>query len=307
MQTNRPLTDFASLDFETACAAVAALQAQEDERINPVCHTRLLDHGKRTHRVIVCYHGYTNCPFQFQTLGEHFFAVGDNVFIPRLPYHGLRDRMTEEQARLTAGDLIRFTNQTIDIACGLGEEVVLTGLSAGAIMAAWAAHFRPEVHTAIVAAPSLGLPGFPVWASDALAWLMHYLPNFFIWWDQKAKAKIAGAPQAYPRFATRALGEIVALGWQVRRAARTTPPLAQRLAVILSESDAAVHRGLVEQLAQEWQRHAPDRVTLQRFPAHLRIHHDMVDPTQPAQRVDLVYPVWSALANGEPVSGEPIP
>jgi alpha-beta hydrolase superfamily lysophospholipase len=261
-----------------------------------------MDHGARTGRVVVCYHGYTNCPFQFQTLGEHFYNEGCNVLIPRLPYHGIRDRMTPAQARLTAADLVDFTNQTIDIATGLGEEIILTGLSAGAVMAAWAAHFRPEVHTVLVAAPSLGLPGFPRWASDATSWLMHYIPNLFIWWDQKAKADIAGAPQAYPRFATRALGEIVALGRQVRRAARTTAPVAKRLAVIISESDAAVHLGLVEQLAQDWQRHAPDSVAVQRFPAELRIHHDMVDPTQPTQRVDLVYPVFSALATGERVT-----
>jgi alpha-beta hydrolase superfamily lysophospholipase len=286
------------MDFDSARAAVAALQAQDDASINPVCHTRLYDYGMRTRRVVVCYHGYTNCPFQFETLGKHFHGEGANVLIPRLPYHGLRDRMTVEQARLTADDLIRFTNHTIDIATGLGEEIVVTGLSAGAIMAAWAAHFRPEIHTALVAAPSLGLPGFPLWASDFTGWLMHYIPNLFIWWDQQAKAKIAGAPQAYPRFATRTLGEIMALGGEVRRAARTQAPLAKRLVVILSESDAAVHRGLVEQLARDWQRHVPDRVTLQRFPADLKIHHDMVDPTQPAQRVDLVYPIWSALANG---------
>jgi carboxylesterase len=287
------------MDFETARSQVAAMQALDDETINPVCYTRLFDHGKRTRRVVVCYHGFTNCPFQFETLGKHFYSQGDNVFIPRLPYHGLRDRLTKEQARLTASDLIDFTNKTIDIACGLGEEIVLTGLSAGAIMAAWAAHFRPETHTAIVAAPSLGLPGFPVWASDLVGWLLRYMPNLFIWWDQKAKANIAGAPQAYSRFSTRALGEIVALGWQVRRAARTSPPPAKQLAVIISDSDEAVHLGLVEQLARDWQRHVPDRVAIQRFPAHLHIHHDMVDPTQPAQRVDIVYPVWSALANGE--------
>lgn len=293
MPTTRPLTDFA-----TACAHIAAMQALDDATINPVCRTRLYDHGKRTRRVIVCYHGYTNCPFQFEALAKHFHAEGHTVFIPRLPYHGLSDRMTTEQARLTTTDLINFTNQTIDIACGLGDEVVLAGLSAGAIMAAWAAHARPEVHTVVVAAPSLGLPGFPRWASDATSWLMHYLPNLFIWWDQKAKAKIAGAPQAYPRFATRALSEVVALGWQVRRAARTAPPVAKRLAVILSDSDVAVHRGMVEQLAQAWQQHVPDRVTFQRFPADLHIHHDMIDPTQPAQRVDLVYPIWNALATG---------
>ena len=302
MQTSRLSTASINTqaDFETARAQVAALQAQEDETINPVCHTRLLDHGTRTRRVVVCYHGYTNCPFQFQTLGEHFYREGSNVLIPRLPYHGIRDRMTTAQARLTVDDLIRFTNQTIDIALGLGDEVVLAGLSAGAVMAAWAAHYRPEVHTVLVAAPSLGLPGFPLWASDATSWLMHYIPNLYIWWDQKAKAKIKGAPHAYPRFATRALGAVVALGWQVRRAARTQAPLAQRLVVIMSESDSAVHHGLVERLARDWQRHAPDRVIFQRFPAHLHIHHDMVDPTQPTQRVDLVYPILSALANGEP-------
>ncbi|MCC6455336.1 MAG: alpha/beta fold hydrolase [Caldilineaceae bacterium] len=294
MLINHPITDFA-----TARAQVAVLQAQDDAGVNPVCATRLLDHGKRTHRVIVCYHGYTNCPAQFQTLAEELHRAGHTVFVPRLPYHGLSDRMTTEHARLTAADLVAFTNETIDIACGLGEEIVLTGLSAGAIMAAWAAQFRPEVHTAVVAAPSLGLPGWPLWASDATARLMHYIPNLFIWWDQKAKSKIAGAPQAYPRFATRALGEIMAMGRQVRRAARTSPPVAQQVTLLLSDSDVAVHHGVVAQLAHDWQHHAPDRVTFQRFPAHLRIHHDMVDPTQPAQRVDLVYPVWCALCDGE--------
>ena len=294
MSVTQPLTTFAG-----ARAQIAALQAQDDETVNPVCRTRLLDHGQRTRRVIVCYHGYTNCPAQFLTLAEHFHDAGHNVFIPRLPYHGLADRMTTQQSLLTAAELIEFTNKTVDIACGLGDEIVLAGLSAGAIMVAWAAHFRPEVHTAIVAAPALGFPGWPVWASDITCWLARYLPNFFIWWDQKAKDKIEGAPHAYPRFASRAIKEIVALGWQVRRAARLSPPLARHLAVILSDSDSAVHRGLVEKLAQDWQHHAPDRVVFHRFSADLRIHHDMIDPTQPTQRVDLVYPIWRALARGD--------
>src|SRR4051812_43544673 len=96
--------NFAPLDFATARSQIAALQAQErqaqgDATINPVCYTRLLDHGQRTRRVVVCYHGYTNCPFQFQALAENFYAQGNNVFLPRLPYHGLADRMTVAQAR----------------------------------------------------------------------------------------------------------------------------------------------------------------------------------------------------------------
>jgi carboxylesterase len=127
---------------------------------------------------------------------------------------------------------------------------------------------------------------------------MRRMPNVFIWWDQKAKAKIQGAPQAYPRFATRSVGEIVALGREIRRAAAIRPPAAQRLSVIASESDNAVHRGLVLQLATDWIRHAPQRVSYHAFPAHLRVRHDMIDPTQPNQRIDLVYPVLKRMALG---------
>src|SRR4051812_13454293 len=110
MQSKQPPSRFDSTDFAAARAQVEALQAKEqqsdgDATINPVCYTRLFDHGQRTRRVVVCYHGYTNCPFQFQALAEHFYAQGSNVFVPRLPYHGLRDRMSAEQARLTAADL----------------------------------------------------------------------------------------------------------------------------------------------------------------------------------------------------------
>src|SRR3954447_14673841 len=147
MPNTRPSSHATSSDFAVARAQIEALQAKELQShdgatINPVCYTRLFDHGQRTRRVVVCYHGYTNCPFQFQALAEHFHAQGDNVFVPRLPYHGLRDRMSAEQARLTVTDLVDVTNETVDIACGLGEEIILTGLSAGAVMAAWAAQFR---------------------------------------------------------------------------------------------------------------------------------------------------------------------
>ena len=291
LKPNRFLSDPAA-NYTDALARVRAMQALDDATINPICHTYLLAHGQRTPRVVVYLHGYTNCPAQFHTLAQHFHAAGDTVFVPRLPLHGYGDRMTRAHGRLTAAMLIATTNQAVDIACGLGDEVVVMGLSAGANLAAWAAHYRAEVDTVLVAAPSLGLPGWPLWASEVTTRLMRWLPNFFIWWDQKARAQIAGAPYAYPRFATHSLGEVVAVGRQVRQAARTRAPLARRLVVIQTAADAAVHQGLVAQLAADWKSHAPERVHFHTFPADQRIHHDMIDPTQPLQRVDLVYPVW---------------
>lgn len=297
---SRPLLPAAdpAPDYATARARIEALRGQDDAAVNSVCATTLYDHGGPTRRAVVCYHGYTNCPAQFHTLAQYFHAAGDTVLLPRLPHHGRSDRLCLDQARLTAAELVRMTSQTIDIAHGLGDQVILLGLSAGAVMAAWAGQFRADVDSVVVIAPSLGLPGWPVWAGDAAGWLMRRMPNLFIWWDQKAKANILGAPHAYPRFATRSLGEIIALGWEVRRAAAQHPPAAKRLAVIASEADQAVHRGLVSRLAQDWMRQAPDRVSYHTFPAHLLVHHDMIDPTQPNQRIDLVYPLLQQMALG---------
>ena len=286
--------------YADARARFVARQALDDATgalaVNPRCRSYLLDHGARTRRVIIYFHGYTNCPAQFHQLGEQFYRRGDNVLVLRLPWQGLADRLTPLQGRVTAADLAAFTQEAVDIGCGLGEEVILAGLSAGAIMAGWAAQQRADVHTALVCSPSLGFPGWPVWASDSLCYALRRLPNFFIWWDRQAHARIAGAPHAYPRFATRSLAEIVMWGRALRRAAATTPPRARHIVVVASAADKAAHLGLTLALGEAWQRHAPDRVELHTFPADLQVHHDMIDPTQPTQRTDLVYPILLDLS-----------
>lgn len=283
--------------FDDALARMTTLQALDDDpAVNPVCATRLFHHGARTRRVVVCFHGYTNCPAQYEQLGLRFHGAGANVLIPRLPHHGMRDRLSRANEQLRPGDLHMAAQNAIDIACGLGEEIVVTGLSAGGIMTAWAAQHRPEVTLALVVAPSLGLPGWPAWLSDSICWALQYLPNVYIWWDQKAKATILGAPYAYPRFSTRSLAAVVAFGREVRRAAVDQPPQARRIVIVGSPTDEAIQHRLVERLAAAWARHAPDRIERYAFPADWEIRHDMIDPTQPTQQVDKVYPVLMQLA-----------
>ncbi len=285
MPPTRPATSYAA-----AAARCAAWQALDDAAVNPLCRSYLLDHGTRTRRAVVCFHGYTNCPAQFHQLGQEFYRHGDNVVVPRLPWQGLADRMTPLQARVKATALAALTQESVDIACGLGEEVVVIGLSAGAIMAGWVAQTRPDVATALICSPSLGFPGWPVWASDAFCLALRRLPNLFIWWDQKAHERMIGPPHAYPRFATRSLSELVIWGQALRRTAATTPPQAQRIVVVATAADRAAHVGLTLRLGADWQRRAPDRVQVHTFPADQQISHDMIDPTQPDQRTDLVYP-----------------
>jgi carboxylesterase len=279
-----------SSSYADAVARFAARQALDDATVNPLCRSYLLDHGRCTPRAVVYFHGYTNCPAQFHQLGQEFFRRGDNVLVPRLPWQGLSDRMTPLQGHITATGLAALTQESVDIARGLGEEVVVIGLSAGAIMAGWAAQTRPDVQTALICSPSLGFPGWPAWASDALSHAMRRLPNLFIWWDQKARGRIAGPSYAYPRFATRGLAELVVWGQALRHTAATAPPQAQRIVVIATAIDRAAHVGLTLSLGAAWQRHAPDRVRIHTFPADLQIIHDMIDPTQPDQRTAVVYP-----------------
>lgn len=297
------ITDGPANSFDAALTRVAALQALDSEpALNPVCAARIYHHGARTQRVVVCFHGYTNCPAQFEQLGQRFYAAGSNVLIPRLPHHGMQDRMSRANQRLRAADMRQTTQTAIDIARGLGEEVVIVGLSAGGVMSAWAAQFRPDVATALVIAPSLGFPGWPAWLSDVTASLLRRLPNLYIWWDRKAKQHARGAAHAYPRFSTRSLAEVFAFGREVRRTARRQPPLAQRIVVVGSPADRAVHHPLTDLLVEAWSRHVPGRVYPYMFPADWKLIHDMIDPTQPRQQIDKVYPILMQLIQPSPRS-----
>jgi alpha-beta hydrolase superfamily lysophospholipase len=121
--------------YAEAMTRVSALQARDDATVRPDSGSRLWTHGAQTARAIVFYHGYTNAPPQYNLLGEQFFQAGYNVLVPRLPHHGLQDPLTTDQMNLTAEELITLTQETTDIAFGLGERVTIAGLSCGGVMA----------------------------------------------------------------------------------------------------------------------------------------------------------------------------
>jgi esterase/lipase len=50
----------------------------------------------------VLLHGFTNSPTQFQGVGERLFAIGDNVYIPRLPHHAEREAPVSALSRVRA-------------------------------------------------------------------------------------------------------------------------------------------------------------------------------------------------------------
>jgi len=273
-------------DYATARARVAARLAEMPPGVRPECRSKVLDHGSRTRDAYVLLHGLTNCPAQFARFAEILHARGANVLLLRLPYHGLADRMTTEPAKLTAGDIVASASEAVDLAHGYGERVTVIGLSVSGVSAAWIAQTRADVDLTVVIAPFLAPVGTPDWAISPLSNLLRRLPNGFVWWDSRQRENLVGSPYAYPRFATRSIGEAMRLGLDVFARARKSPPAARHILVVTSPADHAISMSRVRELAALWGAKAESKT----FPEDWEVPHDCIDPVQPGAQIERVYP-----------------
>jgi pimeloyl-ACP methyl ester carboxylesterase len=277
-------------DYADALARCTRLVELDGALVNPQCASRFLVHGGRTPRAVVLFHGLANCPLQFSRIADSLYAQGCNVLLPRAPYHGYTDRLTREQARLRAIDLARATDEAVDIAHGLGDTVIVAGLSTGGLQAAWAAQFRPDVARAALICPVFGVGPVPAPLTAAFVRAAATLPDTYLWWDPRARERVPGPRQVYPGYFTRELGQVLRFGLVVQAAARRTRPAARELAVVTSGSDLAVNNTLTAEVVRNWR----DRgavVDTHEFPRALNVGHDVVDPEQPYARPEITCPV----------------
>lgn len=286
----RPVKDYAE-----ATQRIEAWQMEDKTAMNPVCQLQFMTHGGKVTRAIVLVHGYTNCPQQFHDLGLGFYDLGYNVLIAPLPYHGYIDRMTEAHGQLTAEDLASYTDQTIDIAQGLGDQVIVMGLSAGGVMVSWAAQNRSDVTLAVIIAPGFGFNFIPTLLTAAVMNVFTLLPDGFQWWDPMTQAKTPPV-YAYPRFSQHALAQILRLGFVTQVDAQHRSPTAKQIIVVTNANDIAVNNDLTREVVKTWQAHGANLSTYE-FEAKLNLDHDIIDPNQPHQQVDVVYPRLINLVN----------
>ena len=272
-----------------ALARVGELRAAE-AGVNPVCSYGLLDHGRRVARAVVLIHGFTNCPAMYRELAAHLHAGGANVLVPRLPCHGLADRLTTALTGLSAAGMAETGREAALIAGGLGESVTVAGLSLGGVLAAWLGQFQAGVDRAVVISPLFAAPLAPEWASDLAGFAADRLPNLWLWWDPRLRAASPGPPHAYPRFPTHAYGEMLRLGHEVKRAARRAAPACGDLRVLTNLNDPAVNNAATDRLAAAWRAHGAT-VSSYRFPRSQGLLHDLVSPDQVYARTAEVYPV----------------
>ena len=266
-------------------------EADNQDSTRDVCITKLFDHGSQTERVIVLLHGFTNCPEQFAILGRQFYDAGFNVLIPRFPYHGLSDRLTNALAQLRSEDLCRFGDEVINIAHGLGKKVTVMGISGGGTLSAWLAQNRPDLDYSFPIAPFFALNKTPGWAMRLFERLGMTLPNFFMWWDPRTKADNPHAIYyAYPRYPMRAMVEIFRLGTATQIQAKDRPLAARTVAMVINDGEPSVNNDEIINLLGTWQRHGIGNLQQIHFEKSLKLPHDFITPGTPGINIEEIYP-----------------
>ena len=263
-------------DYTEAVTRIADLQALDGPE---VAHgTIFMGQGSKVATAVVLLHGYTNNPEQFREIGEAYHAAGHNVLIPRFPGHGMRDLMTKELSKLDAAALVESTDNAVDIAAGMGENVEVVGLSGGGTMAVWAGYNRDEVTSAVPISPFIEPAGIPVALIRPVTEIVHALPDVYIWWDPSKKEEHL-PPDAYPRFSLRSLTAFLDVGASVvRDDPQRDTTLAQAI-YISNASDKSVNETYGDMVFEEHVGPMSDEVLYYEFDESLGYAHDLIDPT----------------------------
>jgi pimeloyl-ACP methyl ester carboxylesterase len=269
--------------YEEAVARFQQVQQGEQGIVNDLGHSRLPVHGAKTPRVYVMVHGTTNSPEQWQELGETLYARGHNVLILRMPYHGLESHRVNELKRLTAPDLRAYADQAVDIAAGLGDEIVVVGISGGGAVASWMAQNRPEVDRTLALAPFFGVNGVPAFAGTLLINAFSRLPNIVL--DDPLEPR---RDWVYRGEATRGVAAFLALGHNVMQSASRGNRPAGQMIVVTTARDNTANNHSTAKLVDRWRRAGAEVVTFE-FEPSLDIPHNSVDPAADAAKKQLVY------------------
>lgn len=254
---------------------VKTLEARSD--LIPEADSIALLTGSRETTAVVIFHGYTSVPRQFQLVAQGYRAQGYNVWVPRLPYHGSTDRMTEDFSSLSADGLREFADDNVDIATGLGENVVVIGFSGGGSLGAWSGMARPEVTQTILISPLLHPLGFAEWQDRPLVRALRLLPvDIYNWWNPDTEDRgIEG--YNYPRFSLKGIAALLSLShWVDDEARGGEQPVPSRVMLVRNDGDqrldSAYNERYVKRVAD------PARLEIYRIPASAQLLHNFISP-----------------------------
>ena len=198
---------------------------------------------------------------------------------------------------MRSDELARFADSTVEIARGLGDTIVVVGLSAGGVLAGWIAQFHPEVQRAVLIAPAIAPGGVADGDAGGLVILASKLPDI----ERRTAPIDTGRPENVPGITTRGLAELLRLGRRVHDQAEIGPPAVHDIVFLLNERDRTVSEPASLDLGQRWfDRGAAVRIY--RFTAPANLPHNVMELSSRGGNTNLVYPVVEALARGSDVA-----
>lgn len=258
--------------------------------------TKLLHHGEVRPTSVVLFHGLSASPTQFVRFAHDLHERGHNVVVPRLPRHGHSNRFSDALARLTADDLRTTAQESIALAKGLGERVIVAGFSLGGLLALWTAQQEP-VHRAVAISPFLGIALVPNRWMETITETMLKLPNVFPWWDPIARERQL-PEHGYPRYATHAIGQMYRLTRDVQKRAAVEPPRAREIVLVSNRMETAVNNRAIARLVDDLRAAGGARVEHVRL-TDLPLTHDIIEPNRHVAVADRVYPqLFSIIERG---------
>jgi carboxylesterase len=285
-----PAAIAAEPSYAESFALITRRQSQDDSVAVPGGRSILMTRGARTPRVYVLLHGFSDAPTQFSAVGATLFADGDNVYIPRLPHHAERTAPLRALARVRSDELASFGDSTVGIARGLGDTIIVVGLSAGGVIAGWIAQSHAAVHRAVLIAPAIAAGGLSDDEGVGLVALASKMPDI-----ERVRAPDTTRLENVQGITTRGLAELLWLGRRVSAEANHKPSGARHIVFLLNERDRTVSEQASIDLAQQWFDHGA-AVSMYRFDASANLPHNVMELTGRGGNVELVYPVVEALA-----------
>ncbi len=280
-----------TLSYSDALLRIGIRQRHDDSVAVANGRSILMTHGDRATRAYVLLHGFTDAPTQFATVGAHLFADGANVYIPRLPHHAERASPLRAIGRVTSDELARFADSTAQIARGLGDTIIVVGLSAGGVLAGWITEYHPEVLRTVLIAPALAPGRLPTNEGESVVILASKLPEVV----RRTAPVDTARPENIPGINTRGLAELLRLGQRVRDRAAMAPPSVRDVVFLLNEADHTVSEDAALEAAQHWMdRGATPKAY--RFGVGAKLPHNVMELTAHGGNTELVYPIVEALA-----------
>lgn len=284
-------------DYAEALDMIDDLMARDTAEVG--YPTIFMGHGSETETAVVLFHGYTNNPEQFEQLGQTYYDAGYNVLIPRLPGHGMKDTMTKALSEVDVAVLVEATDEAIDIAAGLGENVEVVGLSGGGTLAMWSAYNRDEVTDSTPISPFLQPKMLPVWTTRPITEITRVIPDVYIWWDPSLKENHL-PPDAYPRYSLKSMSAFLEIGFGIEDDEPQRTGGLYRIVYISNAADDSVDEVFGDAVFKEQLGPLAEEVEFHEFDESLGYAHDIVDPNGlNAEYIDDIYPhlyEWLGIA-----------